>query len=149
VIAGEEPIAGENRTMPESYPDLCERPSMEAPELPQLPQRRFQFSLRSLLAFMFGAAILATGVRYLMQLLEPLPKHQLIALSNALFVSVALSALLYYIVRAPFLVTSADRIGRRWQQLQDHRRQLDRWSQSRRKQAASESASPQNPSPPD
>jgi hypothetical protein len=97
---------------------------------------------------MFGAAILATGVRYLMQLLEPLPRHQLISLSNALFVSLALSALLYYIVRAPFLVDSADRIGRHWRDLQVHRQELARWSQSRRKRPELDSAIDENPSPP-
>ena len=134
--------------MPESYPDPCEQHSMEPPELPRLPERRFQFSLRSLMAYMFGAAILATGVRYLLQLIEPLPNHQLIALSNIIFISLAFGTLLYYFVRAPFLVDSADRFGRRWQQLQDHRGKLDRWSHSRRKRPDSDSKAPENPSPP-
>ena len=134
--------------MPEFYPRPCERHSMEAPELPQLPERRFQFSLRSLLAYMFGAAILATGVRYLMQLIEPLPAHQLIALSNVIVISLAYGALLYYFVRAPFLVDSADRIGRHWRDLQAHRQELARWSQSRRKRPELDSAAQENASPP-
>jgi hypothetical protein len=118
--------------MPESYREPFEQHSMEAPILPQPPERRFQFSLRALLAYMFGAAIVATGVRYLLQLFEPLPNHPWIAASNVFFVSLAFGTLLYYFVRAPYLVDSVERFGRRWRQLQDHRRALDRWSCERR-----------------
>jgi len=135
--------------MPESYPAPAGRPSPAPPELPRLPERRFQFSLRSLLAYMFGAAILATGIRYLLQYLEQLPSHQWIASSNVFICSLAFGGLLYYFVRAPFLVEHADRIGRRWRMLQDHRRDLDRWSRERRKQRSIAADAQESTPPPE
>jgi len=98
---------------------------------------------------MFGAAILATGLRYLLQYLEQLPSHQWIAAPNVFIVSLALGALLYYFLRAPFLVESADRFGRRWQLLQAYRRELDRWSRERRKQPPADGESTSASSPAD
>jgi hypothetical protein len=139
--------------MRESYPPV-DAANSPAPELPEREPEKLQFSLRQLLAFMLVSAVLAAGLRYVLQLL---PDHWVIArlyavvldalnfssprVGNATYgwlstiiTALGLGALAYFFFRAPILALQADRLHRRWIALRGHRRELENWSRQRLKQ---------------
>jgi hypothetical protein len=115
---------------PESYrPE--ESDSSPAP-LPVRPPDRFQFSLKNLLVFMFITALFATAIHYAVQLLPP-PPGSSTATIPVVF-SLGAGALLYLMIRVPFLIFGAARATGRWQAIQQHRRDLAAWASKRREQ---------------
>jgi hypothetical protein len=127
--------------MRESYPPDAP-PSSPVPELPQPPPERFQFSLKQLLAFMFASALLASGARFLIQLLGQIPDTLIAGYLNVFVLSLVFGALLYFLIRGPFLAVQAFRIRRRWQAIHGHRRELENWSRERIKQREAGAESP-------
>src|SRR5262245_63850000 len=105
-----------------------------APELPEPPPEKFQFSLKQLLAFMLVSALLAFGARYVMQLFGKLPDTLIAGYLNLLVLSLLFGAAVYFLLRGPFLALHAARISRRWRSVRGHRRELERWSRERLKQ---------------
>jgi len=148
--------------MRESYPpaDITSSP---APEFPGREPEKFQFSLKQLLAFMLVSALLAAGLRYVLQLL---PDHWLIARAYALLLEVvslrasrpgnawmigwlntilaalALGATAYFLFRVPILALQGDRLRRRWTAVRGHRRDLENWSRQRLEQRGFEPEAP-------
>jgi hypothetical protein len=109
-------------------------PHTAAPDLPDPPPEKLQFSLKQLLAFMFVSALLATAARYLVQLFGKLPDTQIAGYLNLLVLSLLLGAALYFLFRGPFLALHALRISHRWRNVRGHRRELERWSKQRLQQ---------------
>jgi hypothetical protein len=123
--------------------------------LPEREPEKFQFSLKQLLAFMLVSALLAAGLRYVMQLL---PDNWVIARAyaalldvvslyasqpgnawmigwlNTILAAIALGAAAYFLFRVPILALQASRIQRRWTAVRGHRRDLAKWSRERLKQ---------------
>jgi hypothetical protein len=104
---------------------------MSIPSLPDRPPERFQFHLKHLLAFMFFSAILASGVRLVLQAFERLPDGWLASWLGVLSCSLAGGALAWVLLRGPFLVWHAIRLSRRWDAVRSHRRELTRWAKAR------------------
>ena len=105
------------------------------PELPEPPAERFQFSLKQLLAFMFASAIVAAGLRQVVFYVE----QSLLAPEDLGIVTVtigglALGALLYFFLRMPFIAVKLGRSRRRWQEIQQHRRDLKAWGEARKRE---------------
>jgi hypothetical protein len=119
--------------MRESYPSKGDL-SSPAPQLPEPPPEKFQFSLKQLLAFMLASAFLATGARYVIQLFGQIPDSQIAGYLHILILSLVFGALLYFLIRGPFLLMHATRISRRWQTIKGHRRELEDWSRQRIKE---------------
>src|SRR5262249_52242742 len=127
----------ERRTaVSESYSSLTDGSSPTLPELPEPPPERFQFSLKQLLAFMLGCALLAAAVRYVLQWTRQLPDYQVIGIFSTALAALPLGALLYFFLRGPALAYHAGRIWSRWNRVQKHRHDLERWTRER-KQAES------------
>src|SRR5262245_25669790 len=134
--------------MRESYPPEADANSPAPPQLPAPPPEKFQFSLKQLLAFMLASAVLATGLRYVVQWLSALPDHQLIGWSNTVVVALGMGGLVYFFFRVPFLAVHLGRVRRRWNSVRSHRRELEQWSRERIKQReAAESTASINPEP--
>ena len=128
---------------PESYrPD--ESGSSPAPaKLPERGPDRFQFSLKNLIVFMFASAVLAAVIHYLVRLLPPPPGQTTTSIPVAF--SLGAGALLYVIIRVPFLIFGGMRATGRWQAIQRHRRDLAAWAQRRRNQIDKTGSSPKSP----
>lgn len=133
---------------------MPDHPSSPAPQFPEREPEKLQFSLRQLLAFMLVSALLAAGLRYVMQLL---PDNWVIARAyaalldvvslgasrpgnawmigwlNTILAAIALGALAYFLLRVPILALQADRLRRRWTAVPGHRRDLENWSRERLK----------------
>jgi len=116
--------------MRESYPpaDTADSP---APQMPEREPEKFQFSLKQLLTFMLVSAVLAAGLRYVVQFLNRLPEHKLIGWSNTVLVSLTFGGLVYFFFRLPFLALQGGRLRRRWTAVRGHRRELEAWSRQR------------------
>src|SRR5262245_59404193 len=131
--------------MRESYPHEADANSPAPPALPQSPPERFQFSLKQLLAFMLASAVLATGARYVIQLFGQIPDSQIAGWLYFLVLSLVFGALLYFLIRGPFLMIHAARFNRRWRTIRGHRRQLEQWSRERirERDASADSSNPE------
>jgi predicted PurR-regulated permease PerM len=116
----------------ESYPSPTDRSSPAPPEFPSLPpdQRKSQFSLQQLLAFMLAACGLAMAARPVVQILTRMPAGELGQLATWILLSLLCGAALYVLVRGPFLVWHGVRIARRWRNVSRHRQQLTAWAKS-------------------
>ncbi len=134
--------------MRESYPPPAHRSSPALPELPERPPDKFQFSLKQLLAFMFASAVLATAARYLIQLFGQIPDAQIAGLFNVIVLALVFGAMLYCLIRGPFLAIHAARISRRWRTIKSHRRQLETWSRQRLQQRSQPPAYSDSPPEP-
>ena len=104
---------------------------MSIPSLPKGPPDRFQFHLKHLLAFMFASALVAAGLRLVLQALERLPAGWLGTWVGVLSSSLIFGAVAYVLLRGPFLIWHAIRLSRRWDAVQKHRRELANWVKSR------------------
>jgi len=140
--------------MRESYPLARDRSSPTPPVLPERPPDRFQFSLAQLLAYMAASAILAAAIRYLLVLVDRqpdvsrslgLPAGRISFWADAIVGTLAFGAILYLLLRGPFLALHAGRISRRWKSLQAHRRELATWSRERQQELARRNVSPDPP----
>ena len=100
--------------------------------LPERPPDRFQFTLKTLITFMLVSALFAVAIHYLIRLWPPPPGQTTTSVPIAY--SLGAGALLYLMIRVPFLAYGAIRAGSRWQAIQRHRRDLATWSRKRRKQ---------------
>jgi hypothetical protein len=104
---------------------------MNVPSLPKPPPDRFQFHLKHLLAFMFASALLAAGLRLVLQAMERLPQGWLGTWVGVLSSSLTCGAVAYVLLRGPFLIWHAFRLSRRWNAVQTHRRELANWAKTR------------------
>ncbi|HZN33186.1 MAG TPA: hypothetical protein VFB80_05180 [Pirellulaceae bacterium] len=120
--------------MRESYPPSADANSPAPPARPEPPPEKFQFSLKQLLAFMLASAVLATGVRYVVQLFGQIPDSRIAGYLYLLVLSLVFGAFLYFLIRGPFLLVHAARFSRRWRTIRGHRRDLEQWSRERIKQ---------------
>jgi hypothetical protein len=107
-------------------------PDTSPPSLPARPPDRFQFRLKHLLAFMFASAIVASGMRLILDFLNRLPEGYLNSWSNVLLCSLAIGGLAYFFLRVPYLAVGMGRAGERWRVVQAHRRELAEWAKARR-----------------
>ena len=117
------------------------------PELPERGPERFQFSLLHLLAFMFVSALLAFGSRHVVLYVGSLPPTELLSIQNVVMGAVAFGGLLYFFLRVPYIGVRTLSFRRRWQEIQQHRRELEAWRkdrvQSRREQEVSDKPPPE------
>jgi hypothetical protein len=105
----------------------------EPPSLPaDVPNQRFQFHLKHLLAFMFASALLAAAARLVLQFLEQLPAGYLSGWPSFLLGGLALGGLAWFFLRVPYLIVRISRASARWSQVRTHRRELAQWAESRR-----------------
>ena len=123
--------------MRESYSPADAPSSPALPELADPPPERFQFGIRTLLALMFVAAVISTGVyyaaHYFLRLNERVPAfQQYIFLPEAILLSVLLIVWSYFVFRTVFLARHVIRIGRRWRAAQRRRREMESWLAARR-----------------
>lgn len=130
--------------MRESYPQPDQRSTPGPPPLPGRPSDRLQFGLAQLLGYMVFAAIVAWGIRQLLQLTKGLPDaSRALGLppgrvpfwTDLIVYSLVGAAALYVLLRGPWLLLHAWRFQQRWRGLQAHRRALAEWSAGRRGQA--------------
>ena len=77
----------------------------------------------------------STGRRVQKFTIQRLPQHELIGVTNTVVVSLAFGGLLYFFLRAPFLVHHAIGIHQRWKRIKQHRVELEAWSRKQRERA--------------
>jgi hypothetical protein len=119
---------------PESYRPDDDGSTPAPPELPERPPERFQFSLKQLLAFMLASALAAVGLRHLMVITSQWETN----VANACVVGLIVGGLMYFFLRFPFVLFRGGRLSRRWQQIQQHRRDLIAWGEARKRDATDE-----------
>jgi hypothetical protein len=102
------------------------------PELPPRPPERFQFHLKHLLAYMFACALVAAGLRFVVQALGRLPDTSATRMLNFLVGGLILGILLYYFVRAPYVLHRAGQLTARWRTILSHRRAMEDWLKQHR-----------------
>ncbi|MDX1944865.1 MAG: hypothetical protein SFU86_05610 [Pirellulaceae bacterium] len=120
--------------MRESYPSPRSGDSPAPPELPPPPPERLQFSLRQLLAYTFGAALLAGVLHYPLREMWQIPGGMWDGKVGLLgFISLGFTAgtLLYCLLRLPVLIVRGGQLRARWRNLREHRRELEGWAKTR------------------
>ena len=125
---------------PESYRPEESGSSPAPPTLPERGPERFQFSLKQLLAFMLASALIAAGLRHVVAYVQLLPFEEQTSLVNVTLGGLVLGGLLYFFLRAPFLVVKAGRFRRRWQEIKRHRQELAAWGNARKQEAKAKNA---------
>jgi hypothetical protein len=78
------------------------------------------------------AAVLATGLRYLLLFLEQLPDNGATGLVATTLTSLAVGGMVYFLVRGPLLTRAFWRLAGRWRAVKAHRRELEAWADARR-----------------
>jgi hypothetical protein len=119
------------------------------PSLPEPPPAKLQFNIKHLLVFMTVAAVLATGLRYLLLFFERLPDNQATGLVATTLTSLAVGGMVYFLVRGPLLTRAFWRLAGRWRAVKAHRRDLEAWADARRREKGHimEAEAPPPPAP--
>jgi hypothetical protein len=102
------------------------------PELPPRPPDRFQFHLKHLLAYMFACALVAAALRFVVQALGQLPDTMPTRWLYVIVGGLVFGVLLYYFIRAPYVLHRVGQLFARWRAIASHRRAMENWLQQHR-----------------
>ena len=102
------------------------------PELPPRPPDRFQFNLKHLLAYMFGCALVAAALRFVVQALGRLPDTTPTRWFYVIVSGLVFGILLYCFVRVPYVLHRGGQLLARWRAIASHRRAMADWLRQHR-----------------
>ena len=102
------------------------------PDLPPRPPDRFQFHLKHLLIYMFACALVFAALRFVVQALGQLPDTTPTRWLYVIAGGLVFGVLLYYFIRAPYVLHRVGQLVARWRTIVSHRRAMEAWLQQHR-----------------